>query len=61
MAEEKLTAQEWARKNAKARAASLTPKRRKAIAKKAAEARWGKKKAGLKRAKGRKKGGNGKG
>ena len=44
MAEEKFTAAEWARRGARARAEALTPKRRKEIARKAAEARWGKKK-----------------
>jgi hypothetical protein len=41
--EEKLTAEEWARRGGDARSKSLTAKRRKEIAKKAAEARWGKK------------------
>jgi hypothetical protein len=44
MAEEKFTAAEWARRGALARAEALTPKRRKEIARKAAAARWGKKK-----------------
>jgi hypothetical protein len=34
----------WVRRGAKARAASLSPERRKEIAKKAAKARWAKKK-----------------
>jgi hypothetical protein len=51
MAEEKMTVSEWGRTAAEARAKSLTPKRRKEIAKKAAEARWAKKKPAEKPAK----------
>jgi nitroimidazol reductase NimA-like FMN-containing flavoprotein (pyridoxamine 5'-phosphate oxidase superfamily) len=40
MAEEKFTAKEWASRMGKARAAALTPKQRKEIARKAIETRW---------------------
>lgn len=43
MSDEKLSLGEWAREMAKKRAAALTPKRRKQIAKKAAQKRWEKK------------------
>jgi hypothetical protein len=43
MAEETFTDQEWAKRNAGARADSLMPVRSKEIAKKALEASWGKK------------------
>jgi hypothetical protein len=40
VAEEKLTAEEWARRMAKRRAAALSPEERKEIARRAAQKRW---------------------